>query len=73
MTYLNTDQYTTVDPSCPIRTELHDPDNVVEVTIGEDRRNETTLRVVLSDPDTCHRLAQAFHDAGRQLAMHVRG
>lgn len=70
MNYLRTDQYTQVDPSCPVRTDLHVPDDVVEVTIGEHRLNETTLRVVLDDPDACHRLAQAFHDAGCQLAAH---
>lgn len=72
MTYLRTDQYTSVDQFCPVRTELHTPDGVVEVTIGEHRLNETTLRLVLDCPEACHRLAQAFHDAGCQLTRHIR-
>jgi len=70
MTYLRTDQYTNIEPDCPVTTYLHRPDDAVEVTLGEHRASETTLRLVLDDTDACHRIAEAFRNAGCQLAAH---
>lgn len=70
MSYLHTDQYTNIEPDCPVTTYLHRPDDAVEVALGENRASETTLRLVLDDPDACHRMAEAFRSAGCQLAAH---
>lgn len=68
MSYLSTDQYTHVRRDCPVSVDVHPADDVVEVAIGE---HQDTLRLIIDDPDTCTRLAQALHDA-RDHVTHLR-
>jgi hypothetical protein len=70
--YVRTDQYTHIDRRCPMRTDLHPVDDVVEIALGEARFGDSTLRLIFDDPDTCLRLTEALHDAGNRLAVHLR-
>lgn len=70
--YLRTDQYTYIDPSCPLWTDLHPADDCVEITIGDHRFGSDTLRLLLHDPDTCDRLAQVMSEARNRLVSHLR-
>jgi hypothetical protein len=70
--YVRTDQYTHIDRHCPMRTDLHPVDDVVEVALGEARFGDSTLRLIFDDPDTCLLLTEALHDAGNRLAVHLR-
>jgi hypothetical protein len=68
---LRTDQYTYVDRDCPVSTDMHPADNVVEIVLGEHRFGDDTLRLVVDDPDTCRRLTAALDDAGDKLTRHL--
>lgn len=46
MNYLRADMYTYLDRSCPLRTDLHPVDDIVEIVIGEHRFGGDTLRLV---------------------------
>lgn len=70
--YLRTDQYTHVNPNCPLRIDLHPADDVVEITLGEHRIGGDTLRLLVDAPDTCIRLIEALHDARDKLIGHLR-
>lgn len=72
MRYLCIDQYTQLDPRCPVTVDLHPVDNVIEVTFGDHLGERDSLRLVLDCPDACHRIASAFQDAGSRLAVHLR-
>lgn len=71
MHYIRTDQYTHVSRDCPMNTDIHPADHVVEVIIGEHRFGEDTLRLVVDDPETCRRLTVAFDDARARLVQHL--
>jgi hypothetical protein len=69
--YLRTDQYTHVSRDCPMGVEIHPADHVVEITLGEHRFGEATLRLVVDHPDTCRRLTATLDDARTRLAQHL--
>jgi hypothetical protein len=69
--YVRTEQYTHIDRNCPIRTDLHPADDAIEVALGESRFGDSTLRLVVTDPDTCRYLADAFYVARDQLLNHL--
>ena len=62
MNHVRNDQYTHLDRGCPMRTDLHPADDVVEVVLGEWRLGGT-LRLVVDDPDML--LGFAEHSAKR--------
>jgi hypothetical protein len=68
---LRTDQYTRVDPDCPMSIDMHPADDLVEVILGEHRFGDDTLRLVVDHPDTCARLAKALSDARARLTEHL--
>jgi hypothetical protein len=72
MFYLRTDQYTHMNINCPLRVDLHPADDVVEISLGEYRVGEATLRLVVDHPDTCLRLVEAVEDARNRLIEHLR-
>jgi hypothetical protein len=72
MDSLRTDQYTHVDPNCPMAIDMHPADDVVEVALGEHRIGGATLRLVIDRPDTCLRLAETLRDAHNRLCAHLR-
>jgi len=69
---LRTDQYTHMHINCPMRVDLHPADDVVEITLGEYRINEATLRLVVDHPETCLRLVDVLQDAHNRLVEHLR-
>lgn len=71
MNYVRTDQYTHIDQHCPVRTDVHPADDVVEVVLGEHRFGDDTLRLILDHPETCLRLTQALRDAHDRLTDHL--
>lgn len=72
MIYIRTDQYTHISCDCPVRIDMHPADDVVEIALGEYRIAGDTLRLVVDNPDTCLRLAEALRDAHGRLAGHLR-
>ena len=68
---LRTDQYTYLDRSCPMRTDMHPADDFVEITLGEYRFGDDTLRLVVNDPDTLLRLTEMFGEARTKLIHHL--
>jgi hypothetical protein len=71
MDYLRSDQYTYLDPSCPMRTDVHPADDVVEIVFGEYRFGGDTLRLVVNDPTTLSRLTETVDEARHRLAEHL--
>ena len=71
MPYLRTDQYTYVDRTCPVNTDVHPAEDVVEIVLGEHRFGEETLRLVFDDPDTLARLTASFDEARGKLIGHL--
>ncbi|GAB1516357.1 hypothetical protein [Actinophytocola sp. KF-1] len=71
--FLNTDEYVKVNRNCPIRTDLHPADNFVEITFGDDRSGESTLRLVVAHPDTLLRMSEAIGTAHVKLVKHLDG
>jgi hypothetical protein len=71
MNYLRTDQYTYLDQSCPMRTDVHPADDFVEITFGEYRFGGDTLRLVVNDPTTLLRLNETIDEARHKLAEHL--
>lgn len=71
MNSLRTDQYTHVDLHCPMSTDMHPADDVVEIVLGEHRFGYDTLRLVVDHPDTCRRLTAALDDARDKLTRHL--
>jgi hypothetical protein len=71
MRYLRTDQYTYVDRSCTVNTDVHPADDLVEIVLGEHRFGEDTLRLVFDDPDTLVRLTESFDEARGKLVGHL--
>lgn len=69
--YLHTDQYTHVNPDCPVHVDLHPADDVVEITLGEHRIGGDTLRLLVNHPDTFLRLTEALRDARDKLIGHL--
>jgi hypothetical protein len=69
--YLRTDQYTHISHDCPVCVDMHPADDVVEITLGEHRFSGDTLRLVVDDPDTFLRLAEALQDAHGRLVKHL--
>lgn len=69
--YLRTDQYTYLDRSCPIRTDLHQVDDLVEIVFGEHRFGGDTLRLVVNHPDTLLRLTETLGEAHAKLIQHL--
>ena len=72
MNYLRTDQYTHVSRDCSVSTDMHPADHVVEITLGERRFGDDTLRLVIDHPDTCLRLTEALNEAHNKLTAHLR-
>jgi hypothetical protein len=70
--YLRTDQYTYLDRSCPMRTDVHSVDDFVEIAFGEHRFGGDTLRLVVNDPDALLRLAETVDEARMKLLQHLR-
>jgi hypothetical protein len=70
--YLRTDQYTYLDRSCPMRTDVHPADDFVEIVLGEHRFGGDTLRLVVNDPDTLLRLTDTLGEARTKLTEHLR-
>lgn len=70
--YLRTDQYTYLDPGCPMRTDVHPVDDFVEIVLGEHRFGGDTLRLVVNDPDTLLRLTETLDEARMRLIQHLR-
>jgi hypothetical protein len=71
MPYLRTDQYTYVDRTCPVNTDVHPADDFVEIVLGEHRFGEDTLRLVVDDPDTLVRLRESLDEARGKLVGHL--
>lgn len=71
MHYVRSDQYTHVNPDCPMAIDLHPADDTVEVILGEHRFGGDTLRLVVDHPDTCARLTNALNDARTRLTQHL--
>lgn len=71
MIYLRTDQYTRVSRDCPMSTDVYPADDLVEIVLGEHRVGGDTLRLVIDDPDTFLRLAEALRDAHHKLVDHL--
>lgn len=71
MNYLRTDQYTYLDRSCPVRTDMHPADDYVEIVLGEYRFGGDTLRLVVNDPDMLHQLTETFREARTKLVEHL--
>jgi len=69
--YLRTDQYTYVDRSCPMNTDVYPADDLVEIVLGEHRFGEDTLRLVVDDPDTLVRLGESLDEARGKLIGHL--
>jgi hypothetical protein len=61
-----------VNFDCPVNIDMYPADDVVEVALGEPRFGGATLRLVVDNPDTCLRLAEALHDARTRLIAHLR-
>lgn len=72
MIYLRTDQYTRVSRECPVSIDMYPADDIIEVTLGENRFGGDTLRLIVDHPDTCLRLVAALHDAHLKLMDHLR-
>lgn len=72
MNYLRADMYTYLDRSCPVRTDLHPVDDLVEIVIGEYRFGGDTLRLVVTDPDILRQLTETLGEARVQLTEHLR-
>lgn len=72
MKAIRTDQYTHVYEDCPLSVDMHPADDLVEITIGEHRFGDVTLRLVIDHPNTFLRLAEALHDAHNRLINHLR-
>jgi hypothetical protein len=70
--YLRIDQYTYLDPSCPMRADVHPVDDFVEIVFGEHRFGGDTLRLVVNDPDTLFRLGETLGEARVKLIQHLR-
>jgi hypothetical protein len=70
--YLRADIYTYLDRSCPVRTDLHPVDDLVEIVIGEYRFGGDTLRLVVKDPDMLRQLTETLGEARVQLVEHLR-
>jgi len=71
MNGLNTDQYVSIEHGCPISTDLDRVGETVQVNIGSLFGRGDALRLLMSDVDTCHRLAQAFTEARNKLVSSV--
>lgn len=67
---LRTDQYTYVERSCPMRTDLQPSDDLVEVILGE--VGSDLLHIVVDDPATLLRLGHTIHEAHSKLTQHLR-
>lgn len=72
MNYLRADMYTYLDRSCPLRTDLHPVDDIVEIVIGEYRFGGDTLRLVVNDPEMLCRLTETLDEARVRLVEHLR-
>jgi hypothetical protein len=70
--HLRTDQYTYLDRSCPMRTDMHPADDFVEIVFGEHRFGGDTLRLVINDPDTLLRITETLGEARTKLIDHLR-
>lgn len=70
--YLRIDQYTYLDRSCPMRTDVHPVDDFVEIVFGEHRFGGDTLRLMVNDPDTLLRLTETLDEARMRLLQHLR-
>ena len=71
MNYLRTDQYTYVDRSCPVSTDVHTADDFVEIIFGEHRFGGDTLLLIVDDPDTLLRLTETLYEARGKLIGHL--
>jgi hypothetical protein len=69
---LRTDQYTYIERGCPMRSDLHPADNLVEIILGEHRFGDDTLRLVVDAPDTLLRLAETLREGHSKLTHHLR-
>jgi len=68
--HLTTDARYHVHRGCPVDTEVLPADEQVEIVIGAQRGTGEVVRLVMSDTDTCFRIANAFIQAGN-LAIAV--
>jgi hypothetical protein len=68
---LRSDQHTYIGCGCPIRSDLHPADDLVEVILGEHRFGDDTLRLVVDAPDTLLRLAETLREAHSRLTHHL--
>ena len=71
MNELSTDQYVSVGNGCPISTDIDRVGELVQVNIGSVFGRGNTVRLLMSDADTCHRLAEAFIEARNKLVASV--
>lgn len=69
---LRTDQYTYIERGCPMRSDLHPADDLVEIILGEHRFGDDTLRLVVDAPDTLLRLAETLREGHSKLTHHLR-
>ena len=67
MNGLSTDQYISIGHGCPISTELDPVGGSVQVNIGSLLGSGDAVRLLMSDVDTCHRLAVAITEARNML------
>lgn len=71
MQHLRTDQYTRIERDCPMHTDLHPADDVVEIIVGDHRFGDNTLRLLADTPNTCLRLIAALNEAHDKLTQHL--
>lgn len=65
---LTVDSSVMIDTSSPMTWELREVDQEVEVVIGSQRGYSSALRLVLSEPGACEKLAKVLLDAGERLS-----
>jgi hypothetical protein len=71
MTALRTDQYVSIERDCPISTEVDRIGESAQVNIGALLGRGDALRLLVSDVDTCDRLARAFVEVRNKLVSSV--
>ena len=58
-----------IDSTSPMSWDLREVDREVEVVIGSQRGYSSALRLVLSEPGACEKLAKVLLDAGERLSV----
>ncbi len=68
--FITTDQYTRVNPDCPISTDLHPADDSVEIIVGAPLAPGDALRLEFTDTNLLLRLSGICDEARNKLIHH---